>query len=329
MIEWMKTHNVPFAYYVDDNFWELKGDTPLAQFYQSAPVRHTLDLSITDARTVIVNAPRLGQYIKSRYPTANIMLLNAPFDFSLTEELPRREKSAHEIRVGFAGSITRADDFVEILPALKRLRDRFRNVTFTFFGYCPPELMGSERVTYVPHVANYSEFIRLKASHQLDIGLAPMAASAANLYKTNNKYREYGALEIAGVYTNTSPYTECVVDGETGLLVSHSSDAWYDALERLVLDRELRARIAAAAYEDIKTNYAQRVVAEQWRLFLESFARDYSTSDPWETATPITVAGIRARRWFAQLRIRVLVRMAGVRRRARGLVHRISGERGQ
>jgi hypothetical protein len=184
-------------------------------------------------------------------------------------------------------------------------------------------------VAYVPHVANYPDFIKLKASHQLDIGLAPMADSAANLYKTNNKYREYGALKLAGIYTNTSPYMECVVDGETGLLVSHSVEAWYDALEKLVLDGELRARIADAAYEDVKTNYAQTVVAEQWRTFLESFARDHSTSDPRETATPATIATIRARRWFAQTRIRVLVRVAGVRRRARGLAHRLSGGRGQ
>ncbi|MFM0363168.1 glycosyltransferase [Paraburkholderia sediminicola] len=329
MIEWMNMHKVPFVYYVDDNFWELKGDTPLAQFYQSAPVRHTLDLSIADAKTVIVNAPRLGQYIKNRYRKANITLLNAPFDFSLIESLPRAEKPAGEVRIGFAGSITRADDFVEILPALTRLRDKYRHVTLTFFGYCPPELIGLERVTCVPHVASYSDFIRLKASYQLDVGLAPMAASTANLYKTNNKYREYGALKIAGIYTNTSPYMECVVNGETGLLVSHSVDAWYDALERLVVDGELRARIAEAAYEDVKTNYAQKIVAEQWRIFLESFARDHSTSDPCETATPVTVAAIRARRWFAQTRIRVLVRLAGVRRRARGLAHRISGERSQ
>ncbi|CAB3732774.1 hypothetical protein LMG22037_05738 [Paraburkholderia phenoliruptrix] len=329
MIEWMKAHNVPFAYYVDDNFWELEGDTPLVQFYKSAPVQHTLDLTVRDAKTVIVNAPRLGEYIKSRYPGADITLLNAPFDFSLVEEVPCPDRSVQEVRIGFAGSVTRAADFVEILPALRYVRDRYPNDTLTFFGYCPPELIGSERVTYVPHVSNYSEFIKLKASHRLDIGLAPMAASSANLYKTNNKYREYGALGIAGVYTNTSPYAECVADGETGLLVSHSVEAWRDALERLVVDRELRARIAVAAYEDVKTNYSQKVVALQWRVFLEGFAREHFTSNPCESATAVSIARLRARRWLAQTWIRVLVRTAGVRRRAHAFAHRITGERGQ
>ncbi|NYH22319.1 glycosyltransferase [Paraburkholderia bryophila] len=329
MIEWMKAYGVPFVYYIDDNFWELAGDTPLAQFYRSAPVRRTLDRSINDAKAVIVNAPLLGEYIKDRYPEASISFLNAPFDFSLLEGLPRAAKSEHEVRIGFAGSITRADDFVEILPALTRLRDTYGNVTLTFFGYCPPELINSERVTYVPHVANYSEFIRLKASHSLDIGLAPMAASAANLYKTNNKYREYGAMKIAGIYTDTSPYKECVMDGETGLLVNHSIEAWYEALEKLVTDVDLRARIATAAYEDVKTNYAQSVVAQQWGVFLRSYARQYRTSTPGKSAHPVAIVRIRARRWLGQTRIRVLVRIARIRSRVVGLAHRMHGERGQ
>jgi glycosyltransferase involved in cell wall biosynthesis len=234
-----------------------------------------------------------------------------------------------EVRIGFAGSVTRAADFVEILPALRYVRDRYPNVTLIFFGYCPPELIGSERVTYVPHVSSYSEFIKLKASHRLDIGLAPMAATSANLYKTNNKYREYGALGIAGVYTNTSPYAECVVDSETGLLVHHSVEAWRDALERLVVDGELRARIAVAAYEDVKTNYSQKVVALQWRAFLERFAREHFASNPCQSATPVSIARLRARRWLAQTWIRVLVRIAGLRRRAHAFGRRITGERGQ
>ncbi|MFM0278448.1 glycosyltransferase [Paraburkholderia sediminicola] len=329
MIEWMNAYNVPFVYYVDDNFWELAGDTPLAQFYRSPSVRHTLDRSINDAKTVIVNAPLLGEYIKNRYLGANISLLNAPFDFSLIEGLSPVAKSDDGVRIGFAGSITRADDFVEILPALTRLRDTYRGVTLTFFGYCPPELINSERVAYVPHVASYSEFIKLKASYGLDIGLAPMTASAANLYKTNNKYREYGAMKIAGIYTNTSPYKECVVDGETGLLVNHSVEAWYQALERLVVDSDLRVRIAAAAYDDVKAHYAQSVVAEQWWMFLQRFARQYATSSTVKSANSVAIARIRARRWLGQTKIRVLVRVARIRARALGLVRRVSGERGR
>ncbi|CAE6923669.1 hypothetical protein R69927_06711 [Paraburkholderia domus] len=328
MIDWMKAAGVPFVYYIDDNFWELTGDTPLAQFYQCAPVRQTLDRSITEAKTVIVNAPRLGKYITDRYPGTHISYLNAPFDFSLLEGLPTAEEHPNEIRIGFAGSITRADDFVEILPALTRIRDKYSHVTLTFFGYCPPELANSERVTHVQQVANYEEFIKLKASYALDIGLAPMAASAANLYKTNNKYREYGALGIAGIYTNTSPYLESVVDGETGLLVSHTVEGWYEALERLVVDNELRRRIAKAAQEDVKHNYAQSEVANQWRKFLLDFAREYSTTLPPSNVRSAAAVRIQMRRWLSQTKIRAWVRVGRVRTLAAGLVRRMNGSQG-
>ncbi|MCA8452141.1 glycosyltransferase [Burkholderia vietnamiensis] len=315
MLDWMRMRGMPFVYYIDDNFWELKGDTPIAQFYQSEPVRRTLDRSIREARHVVVNAPRLGEYIRNRYPSARITQLNAPFDFSLIDGLPTPIRPVGEVRVGFAGSITRADDFIEILPALKRVLESFAHVTLFFFGYCPPDLIGMKRVTFVPHVASYAEFIRMKASYGLDIGLAPMADLAANLYKTNNKYREYGAMRIAGIYTDTSPYQESVTDGVTGMLVEHSADEWYRALEKLITDTALRERIADAAYADIRTHYAQDIVAEQWREFLLQIAREAPAVDAWTRTGRAGIAYIRAQRWIGHTRIRALV--LGARARAK------------
>ncbi|WP_431821623.1 glycosyltransferase [Burkholderia sp. F1] len=331
MLEWMRVHDVPYVCYLDDNFWELTGDTPLAHFYQSAPVRITLDRAMQGARHILVNAPRLGEYIKARYPSARITHLNAPFDFALIDGLPAPVKPDGEVRVGFAGSISRAEDFVEILPALKRLRDTFSNVTLVFFGYCPPELIGESRVTFVPHVSSYSEFIRLKASYGLDIGLAPMAGLTSNLYKTNNKYREYGAMRIAGIYTNVSPYKESVTDGVTGLLVEHNPDAWYRALETLVNDAALRERIADAACADIRRNYAQNVVAAQWREFLLAAAAEAQAAGRAGAAQTgrAGVAYIRAQRWLGHTRIRALVLRARARTKVARAAKRFSRKRGR
>lgn len=313
MLDWMRMHGMPYVYYIDDNFWELKGDSRIAQFYQSAPVRRTLDRSIGGASHVVVNAPRLGEYIKERYPSARITQLNAPFDFSLIDNLPTPTKPANEVRVGFAGSITRADDFIEILPALKRVLDTFAHVTLVFFGYCPPELIGMDRVTFVPHVASYSDFIKMKASYGLDIGLAPMADLAANLYKTNNKYREYGAMRIAGIYTNTSPYKESVTNGLTGMLVDHSADAWYLALEKLIVDTAFRRQIAEAAYTDVRAHYAQDVVAKQWRDFLLRVASELRSAEVSTKTGRASVAFIRVRRWLGHTKIRALVLRARIK----------------
>lgn len=327
MLDWMRAHGVPFVYYIDDNFWELKGDSPIAQFYQSASVRKTLERSVEEARHVIVNAPRLGDYIKERHPLSRITQLNAPFDFSLIDDLPAPVKPIGEVRVGFAGSITRADDFVEILPALERVLETFAHVMLVFFGYCPPELVGRERVTFVPHVASYPDFIRMKASYGLDVGLAPMADLAANLYKTNNKYREYGAMRIAGIYTNTSPYTESVTDGVTGMLVEHDAEAWYRALEKLITDEPLRKQIADAAHADVRAHYAQDVVAQQWREFLLKFAQESRAAGVAAKKGYAGEAYIRARRWLGHAHIRASVLRARARAKMVRAAKRFSGER--
>ncbi|GJH09269.1 glycosyltransferase [Caballeronia novacaledonica] len=313
MLQWMALHNIPYLYYLDDNFWELKGDSPVAQFYQFPHVRWTLSRAIKGAKAVIVNSVLLGDYIKKMFPRTEIIHLNAPFDFSLVESKIAFEKAPGEVRIGFAGSITRAPDFIEILPAFERLLERHMHVSITFFGYCPPELLGRDRVMYVEPVVDYAEFIALKASQALDIGIAPMTGSTANLYKTNNKYREYGGLKIAGVYTKTSPYVETVIDGKTGLLVDHTSEAWFNALERLVTDTALRERIAEAAYEDVRLRYAQSVVATQWRSMLFDFSREYATTEPVQMPDARTLTMIRARQRLGRMRLRAIIGLGRVK----------------
>ncbi|CEJ96030.1 glycosyl transferase, group 1/2 family protein [Caballeronia glathei] len=314
MVEWLNLHKIPYVYYIDDNFWELRGDSPVAQYYQCEPVRSALRQIIRSAKTVIVNSPLLGEYIRKKFPGVSIECLNAPFDFSLIgSPLDPSNKGPGEVRVGFAGSITRADDFIEILPAFERLIARYPYVSLVFFGYCPPELLGRERVTFIEPVADYAEFIALKASYALDIGIAPMTGSEANRYKTNNKYREYGALKIAGIYTNTSPYKECVVDGETGVLVEHTVQSWYDALERLVVDTDLRARIARRAFEDVEMNYAQGIVAERWRVVLLDFACESAKAGRVTEVKFAAKISIQSRQLMERVRVKLLMLMSRTR----------------
>lgn len=320
MLKWMIRRGIPFLYYVDDNFWELKGDTPLAQYYQAPEVRATLELAVRNARTVIVNSPLLGAYLRDRLG-AHVSVLHAPFDFSILGEQCSRPGHPEEVRIGFAGSVTRARDFVEIIPALERILTNFKQVSYYFFGYCPPALRHIERVHFFAHVDSYENFIRLKNESALDIGLAPMANTESNLYKTNNKYREYGALHVAGIYSDSSPYRESVRHCENGLLVPMQADKWYEAIALLVRDRALRQRIADAAHEDVRENYAQAVVAAQWRELLLRFARE----SPKPMLSPAVIHGdtmaIRVGGWLAKTRLRVTLKLL----RIRGLVRRLLG----
>lgn len=312
MIDWLTMHRIPYLYYIDDNFWEMRGDSPVALYYQCAPVRWALRRVIRNSERVIVNSPLLGDYIRQMFPRKPVVQLNAPFDFSLIRRVTLREKRAGEVRIGFAGNITRAPDFADVVPAFQRLLMNHPQVSMFFFGYCPPELIDCERVHYIETVADYAAFIALKASYGLDIGVAPMAASTSNLYKTNNKYREYGGLKIAGIYTRSSPYVESVIDGKTGLLVEHNATAWYDALERLVIDAPLRQRITDAAHADVRARYSQSVVAEHWRELLFEVANLRPTTAS-KLPGVLTIAAMKVRQFASRTALRVLIRVHRVR----------------
>jgi hypothetical protein len=91
-----------------------------------------------------------------------------------------------------------------------------------------------------------------------------MQSTESNRCKTDNKYREYGACEIAGVYSRTMPYVGSVTDGETGILAADDPGEWLAALKILVSDPDWRIQIGKNANRDVHRRYSTQTVAEAW-----------------------------------------------------------------
>lgn len=70
---------------------------------------------------------------------------------------------------------------------------------------------------------------------------------------------EYAMYKIPTIASRVYPYfmpiegKEIITDGENGLLVK--DDEWFDAFEKLILDKELRIKLGENAYEYIKKNW--------------------------------------------------------------------------
>jgi glycosyltransferase involved in cell wall biosynthesis len=75
----------------------------------------------------------------------------------------------------------------------------------------------------------------------------------------------------SGVPVAASPYGvngEIIRDGENGLLAV-SDDEWREKLTALMLDRELRARLAQEGRKTVEANYSLPAAAAELAAFLK------------------------------------------------------------
>jgi len=252
--------NYPYAYYLDDNFWALEGDSALATYYRHPSVRASLDCCVREASLVLVHSRTLQRFLAGMGIKSTVV--PAMFDFRLIEGVARETTS--EIRVGFAGSVSRQRDLrmlESVVPALLAFDSR---IAVEFVGGHPPGMKETDRCRFFPHMPDYQSFIRFQMQRGWSVGLGPLDDTLANRCKTDNKYREYSACGIPGVYPDIAPYSESVEHMKTGLLVADDPASWIEAILFLVRHREEAARIAAAARLDVWSRYRLDVVAREW-----------------------------------------------------------------
>jgi hypothetical protein len=142
-----------------------------------------------------------------------------------------------------------------------------------FWGYHPPELAGRPDTHFVEFVQDYDIFFRRFASAGFDIGMAPLPDDEFHRAKSDNKFREYAASGIAGIYSDVQVYRDCVTHGRTGLLVPSVPGAWLSAMTRLIEDDALRALIQREARASARGRYGVAQSAEVWLAHLEAALR--------------------------------------------------------
>ena len=260
-------------YATDDNLLEVPKDTRDGKYFQNTVVRRILTRLIRLADAVLVYSP-LAQNYFARINPNTILLETLPaigFDRAL-----KANKRSNEIVVGYAGTASHATDFEPVVPAIRKLLDEIPNVRFDFVGYCPPELIGTERVSQTTWIAPYENYLAELIKRSWDIGLAPLKDTLFNNCKTNLKFREYAACGIAGIYSDTQLYRAYVRDQQNGLLVSNTEQGWYEGIRKLADHPQLRDEIRAAAELEARTKYTIEKSSEELRRILQELSNEKS-----------------------------------------------------
>jgi len=265
----LKRQGKKVVYDIDDNFEEIPLSSDVAIYHRAFYRLHVVRRFFELADVVRVYSDRMVE--RARLRGAEPQLVRCYFDMSLIEGLSARRPDG---KIKIAYPTGRLDD----RHLEKMLYTAVRNILLKYAGRVefhlwrkspPAELKGVQGVVLNKPVRGYDNFIRSFYQAGFDIGLAPGVDTPFFRSKTNNKYREFGGCGIAGVYSNFPPYSNTVTDGVGGLLVDSSTEAWSDAISRLIEDKKLRNNVAEAARADISSNYTFGSELAGWRCTLD------------------------------------------------------------
>lgn len=247
---------IPYIYEIDDNFFEIPQTTEVARF-------HRKNINLVMHHEFIKYASLVRVYSAAMVDTvkeinSNVVKCKTYVDLDrLTANISARNKR-QKVLIGYPTG--RSDDLrIErlLLSIFSNVlkNDNFNIELHLWNNELYQELRKYNNVYYHEPIRNYEKFVEYLLELDLDIGIAPLPDLNFYQCKTENKFREYGAAGIAGIYSDVKPYRGVVTDFETGILTDFQTESWINAINLLVKDKELRANITKNAKLYVEQNY--------------------------------------------------------------------------
>lgn len=265
-IEQILAKGKPVIYESDDLLVEIpesnmhQGDTILAAQY-------ICDLA-KRAKAVSVSTEPLAKFWRAQGVNAKVIpnVLN-----QLVWQRPVASGSG-PIIIGYAGTPSHLADLSLLEEALFRIAGEHGNlVEFHFYGCVTDKLARLPQSRVIPFEDDYEAYAALLQNSRMDIALSPLADNRFNRCKSNIKWLEYSACGIPGIFSDLPPYSSCVEQGKTGLLVENCSDKWFMAMDVLIKNSPLRASIATQARVHVLQNFTLATGAQRFMDVFSSF----------------------------------------------------------
>ena len=254
LLYYLKRTGKKVIYDIDDNFLEIPISLRVGQMHRFYPKIHGVTEFYKLSDIVRVYTPRMAEQVK-RYG-GNADHIKCYFDTNQLNGLTR--DTSDKTKIAFATARIDDPQLDRMMnDALCHISDKYGDkIEIHLWRKPSAQLRAKDNVILHSPTHNYDSFIKKFYEIGFDIGLAPLMEHPFYQSKSNNKYREYGGMKIAGIYSNLSPYKDSIDHLKTGYLADNKTESWIDGLSHLIENKDARDKIARDARDDIEKHYS-------------------------------------------------------------------------
>lgn len=251
-------HNIKIIYETDDDLLGVEENSPSFEYVDR--VRDELIDFINTADLITVSTTELAKRFSN-----SVVIKN----YHLKEILNvKGMKKSGKLKLGYYGTLTHSKDLFLIKNVILKLKEKY-DFDFEVIGGFNAEDNVSENwfkaIDLPKNNMNFELFMGwLSKNTDWDIAIVPLEDSYFNKGKSELKYIELAILGMPAVFSDMSVYNSVVKDGFNGFLAS-SDEIWFNKIEKLILNKQLRVQIRDNALEDVLSNYNEEIIFNKWR----------------------------------------------------------------
>lgn len=259
---WSKT-----VYENDDDVFNITHDNTMAyQIYQQGTeIREAVKRYCDTASMITVSTPYLGDLHREMSPGVRVEVLPNYIPEGVLDMPIRTE---HRPRIGWMGGGSHIRDLEQATGSVRRFMRRNEGWDLYVAGTDYRRLFRApkDRSFYIPWIHVADDPLAFYSAIDYDIGLCPLLDTKFARSKSPVKALEYSARGIPVIASDVEPYRRFITDGVDGFLVKHEHE-WYDRLNLLADDEDLRIMMGAAA----KENARKHTIEGHWQEWVSVY----------------------------------------------------------
>ncbi len=257
----IKESGAKFIFDFDDSIWLMDTSEGNKKWeWMKNPQKTAINIKYADL--VFAGNNYLASYAKKF--NSNVVVIPTTIDTEIFKP-DQSKKKKNKIVIGWSGSITTIKHFEYAVPYLSKVKEKYGDkVDFVVMGddtYMNDKL-GIKGI-------KWSAEEEVNILNSFDIGIMPLPDDEWAKGKCGLKALSYMSLEIPTIVSPVGVNTEIIQQDVNGFLASTDQE-WFQVLEKLIDEAELRERIGKAARKTVIEKYS---VESQKNNYLNYFKK--------------------------------------------------------